>query len=135
MKYMLAVFAGILLLGIAAGVSSRVRARPALAVDRIEHDFGRVRYGDVSQTTFKIRNVGNVPVLLSEIRTSCGCTKAEASQAVIAASESSTISVSFDPAVHKDDSDLGDIERTIYVKTNDPKHPELTFRIHASVYK
>src|SRR3989344_4008688 len=40
-----------------------------------------------------------------------------------------------DPAVHKDDTDLGDINRIIYITTNDPNQPRLEAEITAQVIK
>jgi hypothetical protein len=45
------------------------------------------------------------------------------------------ISVSFDPAVHKDDTDLGELTRTIYIDTDNPNFPKLTSTITANVIK
>lgn len=134
-KTAIGIFAVIILAGVIAGFASRARQVPRVLVDRLEHDFGRVRYGDIARTTFQIHNADELPLVVGDIRTSCGCTKASIDRNVIPIASDAILSISFDPAVHKDDSDVGEIERLIYVKTNDPTHPELTFRIRAVVYK
>ncbi|MDZ7587207.1 MAG: cytochrome c biogenesis CcdA family protein, partial [Patescibacteria group bacterium] len=49
--------------------------------------------------------------------------------------ESTLINITFDPAVHKDDTDLGDLMRTIYIETDNPNFPDLESTITATVIK
>ncbi len=110
-------------------------AQPQIVILDPSHDFGRVRYGDVSHHTFTISNTGAAPLVIEGVSTSCGCTSAEVSTTDIPAGGSADLIVSFDPAVHKDDTDLGPLTRTIYVDTNDPEQPEVEAKIYADVYK
>jgi len=71
----------------------------------------------------------------SRISTSCGCTKASAEKEELGAYESTTINVSFDPAVHKNDTDLGELIRTIYIETDNANFPNLESTITATVIK
>jgi len=56
-------------------------------------------------------------------------------QEELGAYESTTVNISFDPAVHKDNTDLGELTRTIYVDTDNPNFPQLTSTITANVVK
>lgn len=98
-------------------------------------DLGTVIYGDVPTTTFTLTNFTPLPLKITRVSTSCGCTKAEVENEELGAYESTTINVSFDPAVHKDDTDLGELTRTIYVDTDNPNFPQLTSIITANVVK
>lgn len=98
-------------------------------------DLGTVIYGDVPTTTFTLTNFTPLPLKITRVSTSCGCTSAEVSEKELGAYESTTVEVSFDPAVHKDDSDLGKLTRTIYVDTDNPNFPQLTSTITAMVVK
>lgn len=98
-------------------------------------DLGEVIYGDVVTTTFTFTNFSPAPIKITGISTSCGCTKAVTERQELNAYESAEIKVSFDPAVHKDDTDLGDIIRTIYIETDNPNFPRLTSTITAKVIK
>ncbi|MFR3330978.1 MAG: DUF1573 domain-containing protein, partial [Odoribacter splanchnicus] len=47
---------------------------------RFEQDtlqLGTVRYGEKRKVTFRFTNTGQVPLLLRDVRPSCGCTGAE----------------------------------------------------------
>ena len=46
------------------------------------HDFGVVAKGSKAQFRFKVRNVYEEPAHISGVRSSCGCTSAEASKTV-----------------------------------------------------
>lgn len=96
---------------------------------------GTVVYGDIATTTFTLTNYSPLPLTATRVSTSCGCTKARAEKTQLGAYESTTIQVSFDPAVHKDDTDIGDLTRTIFVETDNPNFPELTGTITATVVK
>ncbi len=98
-------------------------------------NLGEVIYGDVTATTFTFTNFSPAPLKITGISTSCGCTKASMEKKEFNPYEAAEIKVSFDPAVHKDDTDLGDIIRTIYIETDNPNFPRLTADITARVVK
>lgn len=98
-------------------------------------DLGTVIYGDVATTKFQLVNFTPESLTITRVSTSCGCTKAEVSEKLLQPSESTTISVSFDPAVHKDDTDLGELTRTIYIETDSSDFPKLESTITANVIK
>jgi rhodanese-related sulfurtransferase len=98
-------------------------------------DLGTVVYGDVPTTTFILINFTPMPTKITRVSTSCGCTSAEVEQEELGAYESTTVNVFFDPAVHGDDTDLGDLTRTIYIDTDNPNYPKLTSTITANVVK
>lgn len=98
-------------------------------------DLGEVIYGDVPTTSFTLTNFTPMPVEVTRVSTSCGCTKAEVEKKQLGAYEATEVKVSFDPAVHSDAADLGSITRTIYVNTNNPNFPQLTSTITANVIK
>ena len=96
---------------------------------------GTVIYGNVATTTFTLTNYTPLPLKLTRVSTSCGCTKASTDKELLEAYEATSINVSFDPAVHKDDTDLGDLTRTIYIETDNPNFPNLESKITATVIK
>lgn len=108
---------------------------PEIAITPPSYDFGRVKYGEVKAYVFEIKNTGNAPLEISEISTSCSCTQAFLENRVIAPGGAENMKVTFNPAVHKDDTDLGKLKRTVYLKTNDPQNPEPFISISADVYK
>jgi len=100
-----------------------------------KQELGTVIYGDVATTTFTLTNYAPLPLKITRVSTSCGCTKASVEKEELGAYESTIVNVSFDPAVHKDDTDLGDLTRTIYIETDNPNFPNLESKITATVVK
>jgi Protein of unknown function (DUF1573) len=59
------------------------------------HDFGTITEGAVVKHVFKFKNVGAVPLVISDIQTSCGCTVPDWQRAPIAVGASSEVRVQF----------------------------------------
>lgn len=117
------------------GVNAYKEQNNEVVITPSNQDLGTVIYGDVSTTTFTLTNFTPLPLKITRVSTSCGCTSAEVSEKELEAYEGTIVSVSFDPAVHKDDSDLGELTRTIYIDTDNPNFPKLTSTITANVVK
>ncbi|NCN58378.1 hypothetical protein COW99_00945 [Candidatus Roizmanbacteria bacterium CG22_combo_CG10-13_8_21_14_all_38_20] len=101
----------------------------------LQQALGTVIYGDVATTSFTLTNYTPLPVKITRVSTSCGCTSASVENEDLGAYESTVVNVSFDPAVHKNDTDLGDLTRTIYIETDNPNFPRLESNITATVIK
>ena len=46
----------------------------AFKFDRMTHDFGKIKEGEIVKYTFKFTNEGSVPLVISDVKASCGCT-------------------------------------------------------------
>lgn len=98
-------------------------------------NLGTVIYGEVAKTQFTLTNFTPAPLVIKRVATSCGCTIAEVEKDKLEPYESTIVKVAFDPAVHKGDSDLGNVTRTIYLETDNPNFAKLTAEITAQVIK
>jgi len=47
---------------------------PAISFEEEEHDFGTIINGTPVETVFKYTNTGKAPLVVSNIKSSCGCT-------------------------------------------------------------
>jgi hypothetical protein len=47
---------------------------PVITFDKTEHDFGTIENGTPVETTFKYTNTGNSMLVVSNIKSTCGCT-------------------------------------------------------------
>lgn len=47
---------------------------PVITLEKNTHDFGDIFQGDVVEHVFKFTNTGNQPLIISDVKTSCGCT-------------------------------------------------------------
>ena len=118
---------------LAGGTNAYKESNVMVSLSPETKTLGTVVYGDVATTKFTLTNYTPLPLKVTRVSTSCGCTKASVEKEELAAYESTTVNVSFDPAVHKDDTDLGDLTRTIYVETDNPNFPNFESNITARV--
>jgi Protein of unknown function (DUF1573) len=59
-------------------------AAPAITTDSSDFYCGKFKKGDTAKHVFQIRNSGNAPLYIKEVRTSCGCTIVDWSRDTIA---------------------------------------------------
>lgn len=110
--------------------SSRDEAQkqlPVMSFDKQEHDFGSITQGTAQQTTFKFTNTGNAPLIITDAKSSCGCTVPEfPKNTPIAPGETGELLVKFNG------SGQNQVTKTVTVTANTEKGTEL-LRIKAFV--
>jgi hypothetical protein len=75
------------------------QALPKIEFKELTHDFGSFQESAGVQTTkFEFTNTGTVPLVLSAVRASCGCTTPTWTREPIAPGKSGSIEVSYNPA-------------------------------------
>jgi len=98
---------------------------PVLAlIDSSSYDFGTVQEGAVVEHTFRFRNDGEYPLILSNITSSCGCTTPEWPKEPIESKATSNIKVRFDTR-NKSGPQVKTI--TVYANT-EPAYSELRLK-------
>ena len=117
------------------GINAYKESHVSVDLTPASQDLGTVIYGDVASTEFTLTNFTSTLLTITRLSTSCGCTQAQIAKNTLEPYESTTITVTFDPAVHKDDTDLGNITRTIYLDTDNPNFDHLMAEISAEVIK
>jgi hypothetical protein len=110
----------------ADGVKSGSNA-PAIRFETTEYDFGKVLQGEQVSHTFKFKNVGDAPLIISSIEKTCGCTTPDFSSQPIKPGESGKITVTYDSKGHK-----GFQNKRLIVKAN-TNPSETILRIKAQV--
>lgn len=124
---MLRIF-GVLLIWTCVSLMGMVLAQPQLAFAKTSHQFGMVERGKVVQVDFPFRNNGNAPLVIKEISPACGCTTSELGQTTYEPGASGQLPIQFDSQ-----SFVGEVNKTIVVRSNDPMRPEVVLRISADV--
>ncbi|MQP25707.1 DUF1573 domain-containing protein [Flavobacterium sp. LMO8] len=100
---------------------------PKVELDKEVHDFGNIKEGDVVETEFIVKNVGETDLVISDAKGSCGCTVPEPPKEPIKPGESAPIKVSFDSK-----NKPGTQEKTVTLTTNSENGHEM-FKIKANV--
>ncbi|MGX1929538.1 DUF1573 domain-containing protein [Flagellimonas sp. 2504JD4-2] len=47
---------------------------PIMSFEKSEHDFGTIAQGTPQETVFKFTNTGSAPLIITDAKSSCGCT-------------------------------------------------------------
>ncbi len=68
---------------------------PVVAFDKAEHDFGTIENGTPVETIFKYTNSGNSMLVVSNIKSTCGCTVPSSWTKEVAPGETGEFSVKF----------------------------------------
>lgn len=107
-------------------------AKPAtttITFDETSHDFGKINEGQVAEHTFKFKNSGNLPLVVTNATASCGCTIPEWTKDPIQPGGEGKILVKYNSSGKE-----GQIEKTVTVSANtEPQETLLT--ITANVKK
>lgn len=98
----------------------------SMKIDKELHDFGKVKEGVENHCTFTVTNTGTKPLVLSDVKASCGCTTPSKPEGPIAPGKSDKIEVGFKP------NGKGVSEKTITITAN--TEPRITVvRVKADV--
>lgn len=103
-------------------------AAPIIDVDNPDYDFGKLSGASAVTHGFIISNVGDEPLSILDVRTSCGCTATALSKSELAPGESVELGVIVDLS-----SFSGHISQSIYVSSNDLVNRKLTLHITGQV--
>lgn len=83
------------LLGVQSAFSQE---KPKIDFEKTTHDYGSFKESDgVQTTTFKFTNTGTVPLVLSNVRASCGCTTPKWTRQPVPPQGTGEIQVSYNP--------------------------------------
>lgn len=91
-----------------------------------EYDYGTIYQGADGSCEFKFKNTGDEPLVLSSVRSSCGCTVPSWPKDPILPGQSGSIKVTYDTKR------IGTISKQISVVSN-AKEPTLTLSIKGTV--
>ncbi|WKK81153.1 DUF1573 domain-containing protein [Marivirga arenosa] len=74
MRKALLFFASFFILSAAIAQSTESANGPEITFEEKSHDFGDISQGDVVEHVFKFENTGKQPLIISNVKTTCGCT-------------------------------------------------------------
>lgn len=92
-------------------------AATTIAFDKLEFDYGSIPYNGNGECVFTFTNIGNVPIILSNVRTSCGCTAPDWSREPIAPGQKGEVKVAYRTTI------VGNFNKTVMVYSNAQPSP------------
>lgn len=104
------------------------QGKAKIVFDELEHDFGSFKEADgVQTTTFKFTNKGAVPLVLNNVRASCGCTTPKWTRVPVAPGSTGEIQVSYNPKNRP-----GTFNKSVTIQSN-AENATVVLRITGSV--
>jgi hypothetical protein len=110
MKKILLICAAIL--GFAFTASAQDSEKAEFKFNEEKHDFGKIPQGTPVTTIFTFTNIGKEPLILTEVRPTCGCTIADYTKTPVKSGETGTIKITYNAAV------AAPFNKTIVVTSN-----------------
>ncbi len=91
-------------------------------------EFGTINQNENGLRVFKFTNTGNAPVVITQVKTSCGCTVASKPEKPVLPGESAQIEVNYDTKK------IGKFSKSVTVISN-AKNPNKVLKIKGEIIK
>lgn len=98
-----------------------------ISFTEMEHNYGTIQKGGNGDCEFTFKNEGNEPLILSNVKASCGCTTPSYTQKPVMPGETGTIKV------HYNTNNVGGFSKTVTVTSNAVDNPRVVLRIKGNV--
>lgn len=115
-------FAGFALLGLFTAASAQT-----ITFDQTTLDYGTVKTNSDGHRFFTVKNTGDKPLILSDVKPSCGCTVPEWSKDPILPGKSAKIKVGYNTGAN------GTFKKMVEVYSNDPENNRSVLYIQGTV--
>ena len=100
------------------------KKEPKIEFSVLEHDFGKIIQGEQVSYTYKFKNTGNAPLIISAVEKTCGCTDTKFPKEPVKPGGEGSISITYDSKGHK-----GFQNKRVIVKANtNPSETILKFK-------
>lgn len=98
-----------------------------ISLDKTTADYGTVKTGSDGHRFFIVKNTGDKPLILSNVKASCGCTTPEWSKDPILPGKTTQIKVGYNTAAN------GFFNKQVEIFSNDPANSRTTINITGTV--
>jgi hypothetical protein len=129
--HVLLLLAGVLIASAAVSSFYSTLRKPKIEVTPTLIDLGDVAKEGFNYT-FTVKNIGDKPLKIERVSTSCGCTLATIKSELIMPNVGTDLLVTFNPKLMEEEV-KGKISRIIFIKSNDPENPDVEIKITANV--
>lgn len=108
--------------------------KPKLELSQTVWDFGQKWYGEPASTEIKLKNVGDAPLKIIQVRTSCGCTVAKPPKGtswnglMMQPGEELPLKLSYNTKKVR-----AKVSQTVTLTTNDPHNPTVQIQVKGGI--
>ena len=117
--------------GVAHAQNTDTKEIPAngarISFSEMEHQYGTIVKGGDGNCEFTFTNEGNEPLILQNVKASCGCTTPSYTQKPVMPGQTGTIKV------HSNTNNVGAFSKTVTVTSNAVDNPRVVLRIKGNV--
>lgn len=99
----------------------------SISFDKTTWEYGDIKQGSDGNRVFTVKNTGDKPLILSQVKASCGCTVPSWSKEPIAPGKTAEIKVGYNTAK------AGSFRKMVTVFSNDPKQSRSVLYIKGNV--
>src|ERR1700709_2110195 len=100
------------ILGFAFTASAQDSEKAEFKFNEEKHDFGKIPQGTPVTTIFEFSNIGKEPLILTDVRPTCGCTIADYTKTPVKSGEKGVIKITYNAIAG------GPFNKTIVVTSN-----------------
>ncbi len=100
---------------------------PKIEFSKLEHNYGQIEKGGDGNCEFTFTNNGTEPLILSNVRASCGCTTPSWTKEPVMPGKSGVIKVKYNT------NNVGGFTKTITVTSNAVDSPRVVLKIKGNV--
>lgn len=100
---------------------------PKIEFSKLEHNYGQIEKGGDGNCEFTFTNNGTEPLILSNVRASCGCTTPSWTKEPVMPGKSGVIKVKYNT------NNVGGFTKTITVTSNAVDNPRVVLKIKGNV--
>ena len=102
--------------------------QPVITFEKTDHDFGKINEADGKVTTiFTFKNEGMEPLVLSNVRASCGCTTPKWTQKPVMPGKTGEIGVRYNT------NNVGGFTKTVTITSNAVNEARVVVKIKGNV--
>ncbi len=97
--------------------TNQASAQDSIIFDKLEHDYGTIERGADGNSEFTFTNKGTTPLVLKNVRASCGCTVPQWPKEPVSPGETGVIKVKYNTNIK------GSFNKSITVTSNAANNP------------
>jgi hypothetical protein len=129
MKHLLTLGSLVAWLGIGAGLAAaQTPAAPKLTLSQDSWNLGEIWHPQSATLTLIVKNEGDAPLEITDVRTTCGCTLVEPGRKSVPPGETTDVKVRYNS-----EGKQGHVESKVIIESNDPQRPTVEMPISGEV--
>lgn len=108
--------------------NEKILGKPKIVFEEKTYDFGKIYIGEIVEHGFKFKNHGSGELIITGVKSSCGCTAALVSKSNLLKGEDGEVKIKFNPGRF-----IGRVTKSVTVNSNDPENPTYKLTITGEI--